>query len=426
MQRLRQHVNSMARQELNSSPPEGKIDIHERTKAYERALAKFEVDTIISPTNQIQILAFLRDCALGKTLKVRGRKKLGPGRCLKYLGILKYLSVTLGKDFDGVRQEDMERFVGDLQSNLLLSKKGRHFSDETKADILKAVKKFWKWKDGDNRAYPELVDWIDTTVGYKEIPALSREEVEIMVDRCAGLRDKALLMVLFDSGARAEEFLNVRLKQEHVFWSDTVGCYMMRIEFSKTKPRTISLPLSTRYLREWLEVHPQRNEPTAQLFPMTYDAMRMAVSRIGWRVLKKHVFPHLLRHSSATYYAKIIQNRFKFCYRYGWSMTSRMPDRYIDRGGMVEEETPVLVRGDEARRASKQNDALNEELVQLREGQAELTARHQAVVEELERLKSGKGMLAILENLAKRQEKTEEMLRELNKRGFDVILRESD
>ena len=46
--------------------------------------------------------------------------------------------------------------------------------------IKKAIKKFWKWKDGNNKAYPDLVEWIDTYVSVKEVPAISREEVEKM------------------------------------------------------------------------------------------------------------------------------------------------------------------------------------------------------------------------------------------------------
>ena len=131
-------------------------------------------------------------------------------------------------------------------------------------------------------------------------------------------------MVLFDSGARAEELLNVRLKREHVFWKEDLNCYMIRLEYSKTKPRTISLPLSTSYMTSWLEVHPAKDNPQAQLFPMTYPAMKMVVSRLGRRALGKRVTPHMLRHSSATFYANKLKNPYKLCYRYGWTMASEM------------------------------------------------------------------------------------------------------
>ena len=44
---------------------------------------------------------------------------------------------------------------------------------------------------------------------------------------------------------------------------------------------------------------------------------------------------YLLRHTSATYWANKLPY-FKFCKRFGWTMTSNMPQRYIDREGTDE------------------------------------------------------------------------------------------
>lgn len=404
---------------------EGKIDIHNRGEKYASAVTHFEADQSIIADNRRLILAFLRDCALGKTLRNRGRKKIGPGRCLKYLGILKYLSKEFGKPFDAVMQDDMEKFVENLEGDRLMSKKGRAFSEATKADIKKTIRKFWKWKDGNARTYPDLVEWIDTSERVKEVPALTKAEIERMIEGTGSLRDKAVIMVLFDSGARAEEILNVRLKKEHVFWKEEVGCYMIRLEYSKTKPRTISMPLSTRHLRGWLEAHPVGQEPKAQLFPVSYGALKMIVCRLGQRVLKKRVTPHMLRHSSATFYANRLKNPYKLCYRYGWTMSSKMVDRYLDREGILEEETPGVVRADEIGRANRQSEMLREEVVLLREAQSDLAARHQEVSEDLTAIKSGKGIMGILADLVRQQREMAQVLKELSGRDFDVILDES-
>jgi len=69
----------------------------------------------------------------------------------------------------------------------------------------------------------------------------------------------------------------------------------------------------------------------------TYDGMRMFLSRLGKKVLNKKVYPHLFRHSSATYYASRL-NRQELCYRYGWKFSSDMPDVYISRAGMESKE----------------------------------------------------------------------------------------
>jgi len=376
--------------------PEGKIDIHNREEQFVKALEKLKEDTGLYPENRKLILAFIRDCRLGKTLKGRAKKKIGSARCLKYIRILRYLDKWFSKQFDDMLERDMEHFICGLDADQIQSTQNRPFSDSTKADIKKAIRKFWKWKDGNNKIYPELVDWIDTYTPVKEIPALKREEVEQLIESCSNSRNKALLMVLFDSGARIEELLNVRLKPEHIFWKESVGCYMIRLEFSKTKPRTISLPLSTASIRKWLRAHPDRDNPQAQLFPISYDNLRMMIGRLGKKVLKKRVTPHILRHSSATFYANKIRNRYKLCYRYGWAMSSKEVDRYVDREGIFEEETSELVKTDEFVRAEKTNQNLKEELILVKAANYELERSVKSLREDLDSVMSGQGILSLL------------------------------
>lgn len=90
---------------------EGKIDIHQRQLKFGKALETLEGDNVIIRENKILFLRFLRDCSLGKTILGRSKKKIGPARCLKYLGILRLLSDALAKPFDDVRQIDMQRGV---------------------------------------------------------------------------------------------------------------------------------------------------------------------------------------------------------------------------------------------------------------------------------------------------------------------------
>ena len=297
----------------------------------------------------------------------------------------------------------MENLVHKLECDQILRENGKPYSQATKADIKKAIKKFWKWKDGNNKTYPELVEWLDTSDPVKEIAALTRDEVEKMIEATASVRDKALLMVLFDSGARVEELLNVRLKREHLFWNEKLKCYMIRLEFSKTKPRTISLPLSTKHLSKWLETHPGKDNPQAQLLPMTYPALKMVVNRLGQRALGKRVTPHMLRHSSATYYANRLKSPYKLCYRYGWTMASNMVNRYLDREGIIEEETAEAVKTDEISRMNKENSGLREEICHLREGHDELARQYQEIRDELADLKAGKGVLRLLMSLSQQK-----------------------
>ena len=373
------------------------------------------------PQNRKLIQDFIRDCMLGKTIKGKSKKKIGPARCLKYIGILKNLSMWFGKPFDDLLQKDMEDLIQRLEADQILSVKNSPYSEASKVDIKKTIKKFWKWKDGDNKVYPDLVDWLDTCESVKDVPALTRNEIDIMIDSTSNNRDRALVMVLFDSGARVEELLNVRLKKEHLFWNDKIGCYMIRLEFSKTKPRTISLPLSTKHLSKWLNSHPARNNPQSQLFPMSYPALKMTIKRLAHRSLGKRATPHMLRHSSATYYANRLKNPYKLCYRYGWTMASNMVNRYLDREGILEEETAEAVKQDEISKVEKYNSNLREELNHLKEDYEFLTQHYTELKQELDEFKSGQGILRLLLSLSQTQQKViDEGISEANK--FDLIL----
>jgi Phage integrase family len=279
----------------------------------------------------------------------------------------------------------------------------------------KAIKKFWKWKDGNNSQYPDLVEWIDVSVKVKEIPALSRKEIESLVDGTPSIRLKALIMVLFDSGARIEELLNVRLKEEHVTWKPELDCYTIRLEFSKTKPRTVSLPLASRHLRAWLQVHPAKENSESQLFPIQYDAIRTSLYRLATRVLQKRVTPHILRHSSATYFANKL-NHYQLCNRYGWTMSSDQVNRYIDRAGILEEQTTKLIRESETATAGAENKSLREELMLLKDQQSDNSNSSQSV--------SGSGrLLSILADMMKRQQLMQKVIEDMSGKSFDVVIK---
>jgi integrase len=338
----------------------GRIDIHGVKDSFATALASLKSDKRLSVRNRDFILAFLRDAELGKTVRKGQKKKIGLARRLKYVSCLKTFALWLGKDFDRVVQEDMERVISDLENDRLRRKDGNPYSEESKVDFKKLVKKFYKWLLGNNESYPEFVEWFDTSVREKDIPALTRQEVEKLLEHSSNLKVKVAIMVLFDSGARIEEFLNMRLK--HLTRKEDY--YMVRIEYSKTRPRTVSLPLCTKLLDEFLKEQ-NLNDPEAQLFPVTYDAFRMMLGRLGRKVLKKPVYPHLLRHSSATYYANIERNYFRFCKRYGWAFGSKMAQRYIDRAGIDEQETAKAVQVDEVSKVRTENVRMREDMRRL-------------------------------------------------------------
>lgn len=351
-----------------------KRDIFRREVGLTRALISFEKDTRIIDRNKVLILKFLRDCRLGKTIKKKQKKQLGASRCLKYMYALRRLSKWLGKPFDKVVQEDIERLVENLENGTYKGEvhgkadkvlRYTNLAEETKLDYKKALKKFYKWLYGNNEHYPELVDWIDTYLKPQEIAALTREEVEQLVD-ASKLRDKAIISFLFDSGARVEEALNVRIRD----LTRTEEIFKVRIIHTKTKPRTIHLPICTKYIDMWLGKN-ESIDPDSYLFPICYATMRKMLYRIGYRILNKRVTPHILRHTSATYYAHLLSH-YQLCYRYGWTMASDMPNRYLDREGIFEEQSHHVVQAADTATLERQNKQIIEQLTFLKESNEHL------------------------------------------------------
>ncbi len=115
----------------------------------------------------------------------------------------------------------------------------------------------------------------------------------------------------------------------------------------------------------------------------------MMLHRKSKIILNKRVTPHILRHSSATYYANHLSH-FQLCYRYGWSMASNMPNRYLDREGIFEQETTKKIQSNDILNLEKQNQLLKEEISHIKESNQELSLEFNQLKEKLADISNGK------------------------------------
>ena len=340
---------------------EDKIDIHKRARQYERGLSKLEADTRMSPKDKELVLRFVWDCKMGKTISGKSRKKVGEARILKYVQTLRIMSGWINKPFDEVTQEEMEKLVYGIEENIYKTREEK-YSEETKADYKKTLRKFYKWL-----GKPGLVEFISLAVRPKDVPVLKRDEVETMINSTHHAGMKAAIIVLFDGGLRIEELLNLRNKDLTKEKSENDNtCLWVDVRYSKTFARKIPLPLCTKHVEKWLEEHPGRQEPDAQLFPFTYPCFRKRLKTLAEKTLKKSVNPHMLRHSSATYWAAKM-NRYQLCAKYGWAFSSDMPDRYIKRKGIIFDEIAEKGDVDQTTKLQKENRQLKENMERIEE-----------------------------------------------------------
>ncbi len=291
----------------------------------------------IPDCEKITLIKFLNDLELGKVNK---GKRISEIRRIKYIANLKIPLLFFSKPCEKLTIKDIERFEIALSSGEIKSNKKKTYEHNTKIDLRRALKIYLRYRLGKEKA-DKLTDWLDTRDIVKTPDYLKETQIEKLFKACKTNYERFLISVLFDTGARVSEFLNIRF--EDIQLPDNNENYVkitLKEEYSKTKGRTVSLywKYSLDSVREFLrEREMQGIRAEDAVYEKTYHSIRMFLTRLGKRVLGRSVCPHLFRHSSATFYATKL-NRQQLCYRYGWTFSSNMPDIYISRAGMQDTE----------------------------------------------------------------------------------------
>lgn len=309
--------------------------------------------------NEKLVEEFIQHLKLGKPIQRLKKKPIGEKTAKKNTTWLHKISEWLDhKPFEKVTEKDIDTFRTKLANDTIKQRNGKPYAKSVKRDIeYKILGCFYKWL-----GKPELIYYTDQYNEQKETPALTRQEIETMI-QSSRLRDKVILAVMYDSGARAAEFLNLTYADIKDEERKSKGYYKIRITKSKTKPRTISLMMdfTTEILDNWLKANKDKIGTNQPLVNITHPLMGMTIRNIGKATINKHVWPHLLRHSSATWYCHKL-NQYQMNKRYGWSMNSRMAAVYIDREGVQEEESNSKILDEEALTYRKEVNRLKEEV----------------------------------------------------------------
>ena len=281
-----------------------KYEIFEKKRVnqvYYRCLSKFSNKTVIK---------FMENELEKKGLSIR--------RKLKYLVLLKRI-----KKYK-ITQKGVEKFLFDLKSSEL--------AETTKKDYFCMFRTFAKFVN------PKLkFNYIFKAIKTTKLPnILVLPEVRNMLDNVGSLRNGALLSLLFDSGMRVGELINLKLSDVSF---DERGM-ILRIE-GKTgcrRIRIINTLNSVERLMNYLRYHDFKDDPNSPLFYRMDHRIKKRLTSVGVnQVLKKiakksgitkRIYPHLFRHSRATHLAKYLTEQEMKIY-FGWSMGSEMVKTYV-------------------------------------------------------------------------------------------------
>jgi len=302
-------------------------------------------DWSISQDDKDSLLLFIKDYQLGK---ITGNQPKDD----TIKSALCYIKTGLeffNKPSTKLEQKDIERFSEAILKDELKKDIGRWndkhkyvpFAEVGKIKLKTFTKTYldWKLKDKSEKLTKTLV--LKPRLKERTPDYLREESISLLYKNCLNAEQRFIIAVLFDSGARAEEFHNIRIEDiELPTEKDTFVRLTLKEEYSKTKGRVISLywKHSLDAVRDYLDERIKEGATYSDpIMKKHYGGVRGFLARLGKKAIGRHVHFHLFRHSSATYYADKM-NRQQLCIRYGWRFSSPMPDRYINRNGIQQEE----------------------------------------------------------------------------------------
>ena len=235
----------------------------------------------------------------------------------------------LGKGFNQITADDLRKYISKIQPDI---KPASLFAYQIH------IKSFWKWLGKE-----EMVSWIKPKISTCQREKLSFDkflnatDIKKMLQYAICDRDRALIHVLFESGARATEILNLTIADVEFRESHCT----IQIRKGKTGGRSVVLINSFPALQNYFETMPDKdkeneNSPLWVAYsnkwgePLGWSGLYKILSKTTRRAgIKKKCNPHSLRHSQATIWAEQGYTEVQMRQRFGWSDSSKTPSIYI-------------------------------------------------------------------------------------------------
>ena len=270
--------------------------------------------------------------------------KLSWDRILIYLTSLKrILKAPISRPISDWDKNTVNAFVLWLQQT-------DKWNEWTKYMTLITLRKILQHRFGyeyNSKEYPDIIKWVPIRVDKRKVKQLkssdilTKDEVLKLIKAAYTLRDKTILTLMFEAGLRSGELLGMKVGDvsfESIETNQGNAIVCMIAVNGKTGFRQIPLIETAPLLRDYLRNHPQNDNPNAPLWfslskknrfqKLEHGALRKMLKDVGKRAgIRKRIYPHIFRHSSATYYSKILSDQ-QLKLKYGWTNDSRMLNVY--------------------------------------------------------------------------------------------------
>ena len=316
----------------------GNFEVHRSQKDVDLALRRMDRDSGVNSKDKPLILTFSRE----RLAKGVGRLRTG-----KVIYCLRYLSRWHKRPFEEATKESLMDLVSAVDSTELAL--------ATKHDFKTILKMFFKWYKGNDDFFPPIISWLKPRLKNKhKLPEelLTEDEVFQMAKAADHPRDRAFVLVLYETGCRIGEMLTLKIKNVQF---DEYGA-VLRVT-GKTGDRRVRIISSAPALGEWMQIHAKASDPETQLWPplsnshkyhdrvMDYVSMCSVLRKLAVRAgIKKRIYPHLFRHSRATALAgKLTEAQMKEYF--GWVQASDMASVYVHLSGRDVDSAMLALQG---------------------------------------------------------------------------------
>lgn len=275
----------------------------------------------------------------------------------KYAARLKSFAQFLNKPWKEATREDVAHALTLMQE----AKKPNglpRYAENTLRDTRVVLRLFYSWLfECKNDEHPPAVSWIEAGNAVRK--TVLRDEVITAADLNKILaatpheRNKALIAILWATGARADEALNIRLGDfENIAGIEGVNLRGTKTKLSK-RWAAIADAKVEEVLKAWMAMHPDRANPNAPLwinssgerisYQMLNRVLRESHKRAG---VIKPPNPHHYRHSWAS--RKAIEYKYEtFCRQGGWTLNSAEARSYVHRDKQDDAESIATTLTDE-------------------------------------------------------------------------------
>jgi site-specific recombinase XerD len=296
-------------------------------KQLEGAVDNVENADDILDRNKKLILDYKRDQVLNG---------LSEATLLKNTQRLKKVAEQADKPFDEMDTSAVK--------NLIAWVHDQDYTDDTIYTYKSVLRTFWQWMNptDDGEAPPEVA-WMSMNApngNGDTLPKdlLTKDDVEAQVDAAKNPRDRALIYLLYETGARIGEVIDLTVGEIE----DRKHGKKVVID-GKTGARRLPLVESVPYINQWLSDHPnpEKDAPLWCKIQQGNPDDQLGYRYIREKILKKNMEragidkpsnPHHYRHSRASHLATELKEA-QLCEWFGWVQGSDVPARYVHLSG---------------------------------------------------------------------------------------------